>query len=731
MRKFCLILSLVVTWSWVCSQTTSQLKLPPPIDSLEIARKTTNQPRKYIDLTNLLAEKYKTFSPQKSLQYAEEAHQLAQKSRYTLGVVQALVNIGEFYLDDGNYTSALSRFFQALELSRQIKSESIEAIVMNKIGVVYYFQNQYDKALEYELPVLEIQTKRQDYGQLGNTLSIISYAYTKKGNYATALQYHFRALEIREKIGDKNEIAKSYNSIGDLYVQQGNFTEALRNYEKALQTSQIGQNKKGLAIAYHNLGVVYAKLNQFQKAEDLHFKALQIKSELDIKKEIAISLLSIGNMYYWQKKFDQSRNYLQKAFELNTKLGNQEMLIMALNRLGQIYQAEKKLPKSIEYYQQALQIAQQLGQTPTLGETYRHLYQAYLLMGDNNQFAKYYKLYQALDPAQLSEGLNSLEIKAMELRYEYTKKQKEIEVLAKENQIKQLEISRQNWITYSLLALLVLFFVIIGLIYQRYQIKQRAHADLQKSNAEVLALNDRLSHSEVELQQLNHLKDKFLSIISHDLRAPLNTIMSLVDLLNTQRQLLSPEQLQMIIERLSISTHNTLNFLDNILQWLNAQTHELKPHTASLDLKSLIEEVLLFMQATAQNKGIELQFSKPESPAQAWIDANMFKTVLVNLLANALKFTHQGGLVKIGIEEQSACFCLSVADNGVGITPEQMSNLFALNKEIAPGTLGEKGVGLGLALSKEFVELNGGKLWVSSEVSKGTTFYFTVLKAEM
>jgi signal transduction histidine kinase/uncharacterized protein HemY len=710
------------------AQNQPKSKLPLPIDSLEMARKLTNQPRNYIDLTNLLSEKYKNFSPQKSLQYAQEAYQLAQKSNYLFGLVFALINIGEFYLDDGNYPSALDRFFQALELSRKVRSEALEAIAMNKIGVVYYFQNQYDKALEYELPVLAIQTKRKDYLQMGNVLSIISYAYTKKGNYSTALNYHFQALEIREKIGDKNEIAKSYNSIGDLYIQQGNFQEALLNYQKALKTSESIRNKKGLAIAYHNLGVVYAKMNKFAQAEDLHFKALQIKSELDIKKEIAISLLSIGNLYFWQKNFSKARNYLQQAYDLNEKLGNQEMLIKALNQIGEIYQTEKNLDKSLQYHQQALQIALKLGQTPTLGETYRHLYQNYLLLADNENFAKYYKLYQALNQSQLLENLNSLEIKAMELRYEYTKKQKEIEMLAQENRIKQLEISRQNWITYSLLALLGLLFIIIGLIFQRYQIKKQAHANLQKSNAEVLELNARLSQSETELQELNQVKDKFLSILSHDLRTPLNTIMGLVDLMNQQVKTLQPEQLQMIVERLSISTHNTLNFLDNILQWMNAQMRELKPQTTPTDLNKLIDEAISFMQITAQNKAIQLEFSPPSTPNIAYTDVNMFKTVLVNLISNGLKFTAAGGKVKILITELPDYQQVKVCDTGVGIAPEQMQNLFAWNKQIMIGTLGEKGIGLGLALCQEFVELNGGKLWATSEINKGTQFYFTIPK---
>jgi len=237
-----------------------------------------------------------------------------------------------------------------------------------------------------------------------------------------------------------------------------------------------------------------------------------------------------------------------------------------------------------------------------------------------------------------------------------------------------------------------------------------------------------LLKSEVNLKKLNATKDKFFSIIAHDLKSPFNTIIGLSEILNEEATNYSTEELQEFAGLIHQSSTLAYKLLNNLLEWSRLQTGTIKPSFVKIKPSDVINEVKLFEEPIANSKGIQLQ-SEINADDYIWADLDMVKTILRNLISNALKFTNPKGTVKIETQIKGDDMLFIVSDTGVGIKSEHLGNLFKIDNKLSRiGTAKEKGTGLGLILCAEFVILQGGKIWVESQSEVGSKFYFTIPK---
>ncbi|MGV8964401.1 MAG: ATP-binding protein [Candidatus Saccharimonadaceae bacterium] len=232
--------------------------------------------------------------------------------------------------------------------------------------------------------------------------------------------------------------------------------------------------------------------------------------------------------------------------------------------------------------------------------------------------------------------------------------------------------------------------------------------------------------SEIRLFELNAAKDKLFSIIAHDLRTPFNSILGFSELLIENVKDYDTAEAAEFLSIISSSAKNTLALLDNLLNWAKIQTGQIDYKFERLILSTIIQEILDISISNAKIKGISLNYMQ-SADILVYADENMLKTVLRNLISNAIKFTKPGGNINIlTISEQNQVE-ISISDNGVGMDEEARKKLFNISSNITSvGTSNEKGSGLGLVLCKEFVEKLGGKIWVESKKEKGSDFKFTL-----
>jgi len=231
-----------------------------------------------------------------------------------------------------------------------------------------------------------------------------------------------------------------------------------------------------------------------------------------------------------------------------------------------------------------------------------------------------------------------------------------------------------------------------------------------------------------ELKHHNETKDKFFSIISHDLKSPINGLLGYAEILATEIDTLEKEEIKQYAGNIAEISKSTNTLLNNILDWSRVQTGRISFQPGIIDLSTSVKRIINLLNASASNKNISvINLVEPET--QIYADENMLHSILINLAGNAIKFTHNDGTVKIASEESDNYYHLSVSDDGIGISKEDINKLLDSSVIYSTnGTAKEKGTGLGLLLCKEFVEKHSGKIWIESEIGVGTVFHFTIAK---
>lgn len=265
---------------------------------------------------------------------------------------------------------------------------------------------------------------------------------------------------------------------------------------------------------------------------------------------------------------------------------------------------------------------------------------------------------------------------------------------------------------FRVMVIAVVIIIIISIFRVRVQTLKKQKIFLEKSVALKTA----------ELNELNASKDKFFSIIAHDLKNPFNTIIGFSEMMKESVRLNDSATFYEYAVMINTSAVQTLRLLENLLEWANAQRGKLSFVPVPVNLRELVMDEFVMIDEMAIGKSIELKTNVDDSLTIV-ADKNMIRTILRNLITNAVKFTHKGGLVKVNAETNKTFVEISVSDTGIGMSDETMAKLFRIDANLSTrGTDNEKGTGLGLFLCKEFVEKHNGKIWVESEEGKGSTF---------
>jgi len=254
----------------------------------------------------------------------------------------------------------------------------------------------------------------------------------------------------------------------------------------------------------------------------------------------------------------------------------------------------------------------------------------------------------------------------------------------------------------------------------------KTHLELSNSRKMIDAQNERLRKAYTDMKETNKTKDKFFSIIAHDLKEPFNTLLGFSELLLKEYDNRAPEENKEMIQHIYNSSIHGFDLLNNLLEWSRSQTGRIEYKPCDFSLTDLVRQNIVSISSAANKKNIDVQ-NEIKEHIMAFGDQRMINTVVRNLIVNALKFTGSGGEIVLSQKEENEFIIVTVTDTGVGISEKNLSKLFNLTESFStPGTEKEHGTGLGLILCKEFVEKNGGKIWVESEYGRGSKFSFSI-----
>lgn len=572
-------------------------------------------------------------------------------------------------------------------------SLNIAACNMKILGI-YKVEGDYLKAVEVGLEALGIYESLKDTAGIVNAYINLGRLQKLTGNTKRAIKYLYHARDVATLTNDTINIIRSDNTLGNIFRNMGNIDSAMYRHNHALKLAKYINDLFYIQQLNANIGYSYLEIGDVDRA------IAKFKIVLDLDRQHGQSVKS--SLYHLS---------LAEAFFMNTKQSK------GAKRNEMLQLAEKHL-----------KIA-----TPTLKnwQHVKYLNSYYKLQSEIQHFKKnYQEAYEYLvRHKRLSDSVLDLEkmriIQQMEVQNEIDRRQLKIQNLQHEKVLDRVTINRQHIIIISFIFGVLTLAVILFLIYRTLHFKNKANRLLQNQNIEIKSQREALKYTANQLNKAMQTKDRFLSVISHDISGSFNVILGYSQLLLDEFDEFDLHKLKEVIEKINETSQSTYNLFINLLSWAQSQSDNIKPEFERVDLSSVVEENIKLMKITAEKKSNIIQSQVPEH-LSVYADKNMVHTILRNLISNAIKFTEFGDIT-ISAKKQDEKVLISVQDTGVGMTPNVSQKLFKIENVISEwGTAGEKGVGFGLLLCKEFVERNNGSISVKSEPGKGSVFEFTL-----
>ncbi len=671
---------------WLCCLLYAALHLPTY--NTATAQPRTEPPN--VDTLNRRATELLNNSPEQSLKLSLQSVQLALKTNYLSGHTKALVLAGQGYYRLNNYRKALRYFSMAL-----------------------------DKA----------KVRRQD-PEMGDAYALLGQAYYDFGDYEQSLAFAFNALGIREKIRDREGIATSLSQVGNVYFASGKLAKALAQYEKSLKIWRQLDNKGGLAACYAYIGQLYDKQRQYAKALEYLDKSLALHRQQKDARGVAQALKFMGTVHFHQGNHETALNYYFRALQREKRLFMFAAVAESHNNIAACYAATNQPHQAIFYHEKVVAASQKNPVREPLMRAYLGLAESHGTLKNFGAAYANHRLYTAVRDS-IANDRTTVEIAEVEAKYQLENQRQALELLRKEKRINAITRRENRNLNYLVGVLSVALLLLSGVALSRYRIKQRSgrllaarNQIIAKQNDNVQQANQKLLASETELRNLVATRDKFFTIIAHDLRGPLSSLTGTLGVMVRHIDRFSRDELKNFASDTNQEVHKLLDLLENLLHWSRTQRGSIRYEPQPLPLLETVEAIWQPLANMAALKSIVLKTGIP--PGLGIVaDRNMFAFTIRNLLFNAIKFTHTGGNIAVTAMRHGELVEITVSDTGIGIVPADLAKLFRIDTyHTTTGTANETGTGLGLVLCQEFVRRHGGALTVESEPGAGTTFRF-------
>ncbi len=536
----------------------------------------------------------------------------------------------------------------------------------------------------------------------------LGIANNRKGDINNALNALFKSAKLARQNNHTTYLTAIYSTIGDVYSISKNHKTAIDYYRKAIVLAREFNDSSKLASILLNTGAEFHDINKADSSFFYYKEARNIFKALNNEVGLAYAEGSLGDLYSQKGELEMAEKYISSAVATLEKYNDSYALSVYYNYLSLIYKKRKDLIPALEYAQISLSIAQQANLLLQQRDAYEILTELYALKGDLKEaFENQSKYITTRDSINNEEKIR--EMANMRTEYEVAQKQAEVDLL--NNQRKN-----QRFVVLALFFVLALTIGIL-LIYYISALRRKT---LTKK---LVQRQQELEDQKEKLEELNQTKDHFFSIISHDLRGPINVLNGTTMLIRDFLESKNYEELDELTINMEQSVKKVQYLLDNLLEWAVSQQGKFPYKPERIDMDTICENVLNIFISMAATKSIDLTYEIKSNARFFVADKNSLMTIIRNLVNNALKFTNKNGAVQINTQQENNQVCISVSDNGVGIAEDRMISLFKIvDNKSTWGTEREKGLGIGLSLVYEFVKLNKGTIKVESTENLGTTF---------
>ena len=605
-----------------------------------------------------------------------------------------------------------------LQLARDRNDMPTIAWSLNELGLIHLTRTSvYDQAIDAFMHALAVEDSVGLKEEKIFTYLAMAQVFERVDNFYKSAELIQNALLLNEDAKNVHILVLLLNESGRVHAAMGQLDEARENYEQVLEYKDDVQPAVEATVLV-NLAHLYQRQTKYSEALADYKKSLAISRASRDRESEARTLNDIGELYHIMKKDDKALANHIAAMQIRKALKDQNGLSESYNNIGILYYLSNNTQRAVDNLDMALATAREAQDQNQIQRSYEYLSLCYTRANDYKKALYYKDQYIEINDFIRAEE-NTQQLLETQTRYVIDRKEIQIEKLLADSKQRERELENQKKFRNILMALIILSLVIAALVLYLYISKRRSNKILQTANNTVQQQN-------AELQELNATKDKFFSIISHDLKGPLNSLTSFSGLLINHFNSLSKEDIQTLAKDLDKSLKNLFALLENLLEWSRSQTGNIEFKPEKFDLNAVVIENIELLRGQAQAKSIALEQTSNET-TMVYAHRNSINTVIRNLVSNAIKFTPTGGRITLDIKPDGDHVVTSISDTGVGMSPEIISKLFRIDtKHSTKGTANEKGTGLGLILCREFVEKNGGRIWVTSKPEQGSVFSFSL-----
>lgn len=533
-------------------------------------------------------------------------------------------------------------------------------------------------------------------------------AYFLTGDYEKAIDNYFISLQIAKTNNYLKGVGIIYNSLGSTYSSTKDFDNSILFQKKATQSFFELKDTILLGSSIFNLGRTYSKIEKYDSALFFLQEAYDLFKKVNYTSGMAYCLGLIGNINYFQGNIKTAQNNLKESIDILMKLEDYYPISSFYLRMANTEQDQKNYIKAVVFADSSYEIAKKYGYLTQQRDAAERLYLIYSESGDFKNAFTYQSEFIALRDSIINEE-TIRKMADLRTEYEVSQKQAEIDVLNKTKRIQQI-------IGIGLGVIILLALALIMNMKRSARRQKRLTRKLGEQKEELQAQYELLD-------DLNKTKDRFFSIISHDLRGPIGVLKGTTMLIREYVQSKDYIQLAELTANMEFSVKKVQNLLDNLLEWALNQQGKFKRVSERIELNQIIYDVINTYHDIAVSKEIKVIYSCKYDELNIFSDPNSLMTIFRNLLSNAIKFTKRNGTITIATTKDTDSISITVEDNGVGIPKSKLERLFKIDENKSTwGTEREKGLGIGLNLVNEFVKLNEGTILVESEPGVGTKF---------
>ncbi|MCG8331267.1 MAG: tetratricopeptide repeat protein [Chitinophagales bacterium] len=733
---------------------------PPSRDSLFQIWENTNLPdtTRMEAMAEMILHHYQANILDSAMHFSQQLFDMAEQleNKYYIAYGQYL--LGNSALSMGLYLEAKEQHEKALAYWQEIGDKQKQLGSYNSLGILNKEFGQFDIALELLEKGMDLTLEVKDSSHIIGNLINIAAIFEAQGSLLKSLEYNLWALELIHRYQNPRHEAVCQNNLGNNYKDLGDVNKSAQHYYECLKLYESAENPWGMVTTYSNLALLHINDKSYSKAAEYLDKALILAESVDFYEGMAMTYANTGALKEAQQEYEAAAEAFKQCLKIVEESGMINRVPFVQLELGSIYLQSQNLAEAEKYINEGLANSEELGfgQFILSGNLYKcrllieqkkwQEAESYGMKGYNQAKANQDLSFQSDFAAQLviiykqlgrsAEALQMFETKELlndslrneettreliqqEYQYDYERKtyQDSLANVAAFEQ-KNADLRRRSLINRFLWAILLIVAIFAGILINRYRYIQKQRLSIQEAKERAEAEKEKAEAANAKLLEIDQSKSRFFTNISHEFRTPLTVISGMAE------QLSEDGRVKQLIQR---NTRHLLQLINQILDLRKLESGSLPTRYIQSDVVKYLKYVLESFHSMAEQKALQLFFEATEETIIVDYDPEKLLRILTNLLSNAIKFTDSGGRVQLSVSshpnQDNPVYRFSVSDTGLGIATGKLPYIFDRFYQVddEASKLGE-GTGIGLALTKELVELLNGSIQVKSLEDEGTTF---------